>query len=185
MERQPDGAQVQSHSRLTAEALGEGHSAEAVAALLPATAERSLTITHRFHAPRALVWQAWTDPVHIPHWWGPVGTSYEVRQMEVREGGIWHYVQVEPPGEPHTFYGLYHTVEPMSRLLHTFEYEGAPGEVMVEQIRFVEEGGDTIVEDTMIMASSEALQAMVGTGMEEGAVQTFQRLAALLERLAA
>nr|WP_238327966.1 SRPBCC domain-containing protein [Paenibacillus gorillae] len=29
-------------------------------------------VTRTFHAPRELVFQSWTDPAHLPHWWGPL-----------------------------------------------------------------------------------------------------------------
>lgn len=32
-----------------------------------------LSLSRVFDAPRALVWQAWTDPNHIEQWWGPHG----------------------------------------------------------------------------------------------------------------
>jgi uncharacterized protein YndB with AHSA1/START domain len=34
-------------------------------------AERELTITRVFDAPRALVFKVWTDPKHLAQWWGP------------------------------------------------------------------------------------------------------------------
>ncbi|MDA5110891.1 SRPBCC domain-containing protein [Brevibacillus thermoruber] len=32
---------------------------------------RNLIISRTFQAPRELVFQAWTDPHHLPQWWGP------------------------------------------------------------------------------------------------------------------
>jgi uncharacterized protein YndB with AHSA1/START domain len=32
--------------------------------------DREVFITRIFDAPRALVFEAYTDPKHIPHWWG-------------------------------------------------------------------------------------------------------------------
>jgi len=34
------------------------------------TAEREITITRVFDAPRALVFQAWTDAAQLAQWWG-------------------------------------------------------------------------------------------------------------------
>src|SRR5215216_6171428 len=33
--------------------------------------EPSMIATRTFDAPRALVWTAFTDPVHVARWWGP------------------------------------------------------------------------------------------------------------------
>ncbi len=36
-------------------------------------AEREIVATRVFDAPRELVFEAFTDPVHISNWWGPNG----------------------------------------------------------------------------------------------------------------
>ncbi|HUD86986.1 MAG TPA: SRPBCC domain-containing protein, partial [Xanthobacteraceae bacterium] len=44
-----------------------------VAAQTKPLAERELTITRVFDAPRALVFKAWTDAAQLAQWWGPQG----------------------------------------------------------------------------------------------------------------
>jgi uncharacterized protein YndB with AHSA1/START domain len=51
-----------------------------------------------FNAPRELVWKAWTDPLHVVHWWGPRGFTTTVETMDVRPGGIWKHVMHGPDG---------------------------------------------------------------------------------------
>lgn len=48
-------------------------------------------ISRTFNAPRALVWKAWTETEHLAHWWGPKGCTVEVRKLDVRPGGLFHY----------------------------------------------------------------------------------------------
>ncbi|NUR88331.1 MAG: polyketide cyclase [Nonomuraea sp.] len=38
-------------------------------------------------APRAAVWQAWTDPARLARWWIPAPTRCRVERLEVRPGG--------------------------------------------------------------------------------------------------
>jgi uncharacterized protein YndB with AHSA1/START domain len=42
--------------------------------------------------PRELVFAAWTDPKHVPRWWGPNGFTNTVLEMDVRPGGVWRLV---------------------------------------------------------------------------------------------
>ena len=34
-----------------------------------------LEFVRTYHAPRQLVWEAWTDPDQLAQWWGPRGVS--------------------------------------------------------------------------------------------------------------
>ena len=62
------------------------------------TASREITATRVFDAPRELVFDAWTDPVHISNWWGPVGFTTTTKRMDVRPGGVWEHVMHGPDG---------------------------------------------------------------------------------------
>jgi uncharacterized protein YndB with AHSA1/START domain len=44
-----------------------------------------------FDAPRERVWQAWTDPEHLKHWWGPKDFKVHTCKVDLRPGGIFHY----------------------------------------------------------------------------------------------
>lgn len=54
-----------------------------------------------FDAPRALVYQAFTDPDHLASWWGPIGNSLPRDEIEfdVRPGGYQRWTEVIA-GEP-------------------------------------------------------------------------------------
>ena len=49
-------------------------------------------ITRVVNAPRDLVWKAWTEAEHLQHWWGPKGSTVEVKKVDLRLGGVFHYV---------------------------------------------------------------------------------------------
>lgn len=49
---------------------------------------RELTITRLFNAPRELVFRAWTDPKSLARWWGPMGVTNPVCEVDPRPGGI-------------------------------------------------------------------------------------------------
>lgn len=77
---------------------------------------RELVITRVFDAPRELVFQAWTDPKHLAHWWGPKGFTMEISKMDFQPGGIFHYCQRSPQG--HTMWGkfVFQEIEAPERL---------------------------------------------------------------------
>ena len=52
-------------------------------------AERALTLTRVFDAPRELVWQAWTDQRHAAQWWGPRHHPNTHVEIDARVGGRW------------------------------------------------------------------------------------------------
>jgi uncharacterized protein YndB with AHSA1/START domain len=55
------------------------------------TKEPVFTISRVFDAPRDLVWETWTDPKHLAHWWGPKGSTVARCDMNLAPGGIFHY----------------------------------------------------------------------------------------------
>lgn len=46
-----------------------------------------LTIHRVIRAPRASVWNAWTDPADLARWWLPAPTRCRVERLEVRPAG--------------------------------------------------------------------------------------------------
>jgi len=60
--------------------------------------ERSVTITRVLKAPRALVWEAWTDLKQLKEWWGPEQFTAPVVQGEVKTGGEVHITMRGPQG---------------------------------------------------------------------------------------
>ena len=58
-----------------------------------------------FKAPCERVWRAWSEAEQLKHWWGPKGCSVEVRRLEFRPGGFFHYA-MKFAGEP-TMWGRF------------------------------------------------------------------------------
>lgn len=50
-----------------------------------------IIMTRTFDAPRELVWTAFTDPKHVTKWYGGNAFAGQVREMDVRQGGIWRH----------------------------------------------------------------------------------------------
>ena len=143
--------------------------------------DREIHIERVFDAPRDRVFAAYTDPELIPQWWGPHGTETVVDVMEVEAGGSWRFVSRGDDGET-AFRGTYREVTPPERIVQTFEWEGMPGHVSVETAQFEDLGERTKVVTTSIFHTPEERDGMLGSGMEKGMNETFERLDELLAR---
>jgi uncharacterized protein YndB with AHSA1/START domain len=143
----------------------------------PGTPE--IVMARVFDAPRAMVFKAFTDPAAIAQWWGPRRFTTRVETMEVRPGGRWRIVH-EGDGREHGFHGVYHDSCAPERLTRTFEYEGSPGNVLLETVVFEAVGDRTRVTTQSVFQSVAARDGMVKAGMESGGRESFDRLAELL-----
>jgi uncharacterized protein YndB with AHSA1/START domain len=146
--------------------------------------DREIRFERTFDAPRELVFRAYTDPALIPQWWGPGYLTTIVEVMEVWPGGRWRYIQRDPDGNEYAFHGEYREVMPPERLVSTFVFEGEPTQMMVDSATFEDLGGKTRLTVVSSTNNPEALKGMLESGMQEGANETYDRLAALVAELA-
>ena len=143
--------------------------------------DREIHIERIFNAPRARVWQAFTDPKMVAQWWGR-GNKLVIERMEVERGGHWRYVEHSSDG-PHGFEGRYREVTPPQRLVQTFEWDGMPGYVMIETVNFEDLGdGRTRVVTTLLAHTTEERDGMLNSGMEQGMNQSYAALDKLLTK---
>jgi uncharacterized protein YndB with AHSA1/START domain len=162
-------------------AAGPARSSSALTITLPSDLE--IVLTRTFDAPRALVFKTMTDPALIPQWWGPQAYTTTVDRMDVRPGGKWRFVNGMPDGRRTGFHGVYREITPPERLVYTFEWEGLPGHISTETVTFDERDGKTTLTNTVRFDSVQDRDGMLRSGMEKGATETMDRLAALLAEL--
>ncbi len=145
--------------------------------------ERELVMTRVFDAPRDLVFEAHTSCEHMSNWWGP--RKYEVAGCEIdfRPGGTWRIVHRASDGGEHVFYGEYREIVRPERIVWTFGFEGMPGEPGPETMVFEEHDGTTTLTTTSVFNSVEERDGVLESGMEAGAVETYERLDGYLEEL--
>jgi uncharacterized protein YndB with AHSA1/START domain len=140
-----------------------------------------LTITRRFASDARRVFAAHVDPELVVRWWGPRHLTTTVECLEARPGGRWRYVQTAPDGSVHAFHGYFHLVEDATRLVTTFEYEGTPGQVFLNDLRLSEAEGVTLLVQTSAYTRGADRDAMVAAGMRDGVLDSHERLDELLE----
>ena len=141
-----------------------------------------LVFERTFDAPRERVWKAFTDPEIVPRWWGPHGTTTKIVEMDVRPGGKWRYVSSAADRDDVEFYGEYLTVTPPEGFEWTFMFdvEGVGPMGGPETFSFEDLGGRTKVRSVSYFDSVEAIDGALATGMVRGAIETWDRLEALL-----
>ena len=141
---------------------------------------QEIIIKRVFDAPRALVFQAWTDPKQVALWWGPNGFTTTIEEMDVRPGGVWRQVMHGPDGTDYPNESVFVDVVQYERLVYTLtggRKGGAP--VKMEKITTFEEvEGGTRVTMRAVFDSAEARDRNVRDyGSIEGGKQTLERLA--------
>ena len=141
---------------------------------------QTIAWTREFEAPAARVFAAHTDPALVARWIGPAGTTLHMREFDARTGGCWSYVVRGARGDEWAFHGSFHEVAAPSRLVQTFEFEGAPGHPNLDVILFQDlPGGRSRLTGTGVYLSVEDRDAMLA-GMDQGMDADFIRLDALL-----
>lgn len=145
--------------------------------------DREIVMTRVFEAPRDLVFEAHTSCEHLRSWWGPRRYGIASCEMDFRPGGAWRIVHRGPDGEEQGFHGEYREIARPERIVWTFEWDGAPGHGSVDTLTLEELDGRTTLIATSVFRTVEDRDAMLGSGMEEGAAETWDRLAEYLEAL--
>jgi len=147
-----------------------------------ATGGLELLITRVFDAPRALVYDAWTNPEHVVQWRGPRGRAASHVELDVRPGGRWRLCwRADAGGDAVCQGGVYRVVEPPERLVYTNIWEnmpGVPGVELVVEVRFTEDNGRT----TMRFRQTGFDTVEFRDGHERGWSNSFDALATFVAR---
>jgi uncharacterized protein YndB with AHSA1/START domain len=142
--------------------------------------DHELVVERRFDAPRGRVYAALIDPKLVPQWWGPARLTTVVERMDVRVGGTWRILQREAEGTEYAFHGEYRDVESGTRIVRTFEFEGAPGQVLVESTTLEDDGAGTKMRLHVLFPTRAARDGMTSAGMEDGMREGWDRFDALV-----
>ena len=145
--------------------------------------KQELISTVVLDAPRELVFKAYTDPKLFVKWWGPRRYENKILKYDSRTGGEWHVVQHGADGAEFGFRGVNHEVLAPERICQTFEYLGVPGHVALQTATFEDLGNKTKIVAQIVFQSVMDRDGMVASGMRDGADDSMERLADLLETL--
>ena len=102
-----------------------------------------IVITREFDAPIALVFDVFTKPEHVKKTFAPFGEKVTICSIDLRVGGDYHIVMVTDDGTECSFRGTYLEVEPPTRTVQTWLFEGWPDAEAVESMDLQETDGVT------------------------------------------
>jgi uncharacterized protein YndB with AHSA1/START domain len=146
--------------------------------------DREIVITRIFDAPRAVVFEAWTNPEHVAHWWDPSGVPLAVCEIDLRPNGAFRWVPCAPDGgEGHAFTGIYQEIVPSEKLVFTVRMFPSSPEP-VGTLIFTEEGKKTKLTITIECATNKDRDALLQMRIDAGTAQTLENLAAYLPKIA-
>ena len=157
--------------------------------------EREVKIVRTFNAPRALVWQAWTNPTYVAQWWGPRGFTNPVCEWDARPGGRIHVVMRASDEiatmigrADHPMTGEFTEVVPTERLAFVSTAVDDSGKPLLDAlttVRLSERDGKT---DMVLHACAKGfveIAARMLEGMEAGWTQSIDKLGELVSGNAA
>jgi uncharacterized protein YndB with AHSA1/START domain len=150
-----------------------------LAVSLPSDCE--VALTRVFRAPRQLLYDAFSKPEILKRWFGPRGWSLVTCEVDARVGGGFRFVLRAPDGRELGMRGVYRELSPPERSIHTESFDDFPGESLVTAV-FTEVDGETTLVATILYPSKEVRDAVIKSGMEQGAAESYDKLAELLPR---
>ncbi len=142
--------------------------------------DREIVMTREFNAPRRLVFDAFSKPELLKRWFGPHGWSLEVCEVDFRVGGGFRFILRGPDGRQMGMRGVYREIVAPERSVHMESFDDYPGESQVTGV-FSEQGGKTTLTVTVLYESQMVRDAVIKSGMERGAAESYDRLAELLD----
>ena len=145
--------------------------------------ERTVTLTRLYAAPRALVWQAWTDAAHLARWFGPRGFTSSVPELDLRVGGALRSVMHGPDGNDYPMKGIFSEVKPPERLVFSNIAIDKDGNHLLEgetTVILEEQGGKTKLTLHTYAKGLVPFAPQMLAGMEAGWSQSLDKLETLV-----
>jgi len=166
------------------------------------TDEGEILFTRVLDAPRALVWQAWTDPAHFVRWFGPASIAVKNCAIDARPGGTirFRHEAADGSGLKVDVAGAFEEVDAPRRLVILFNFVDADGRPATHplvpdwplrarlrtEVTLDERNGGTLLTVRQTVVPKEAA-ASAGVRKErglarEGWAETLDRLEVLVGR---
>jgi uncharacterized protein YndB with AHSA1/START domain len=108
-----------------------------------------IVATRQFDAPLELVFDVLTKPEHVRQWFAPFTDVVTECSIDLRVGGSYHIVIVTQEGRECSFRGTYLEVEPPTRTVATWLFEGWPDAHAVDTLELHETDGVTTLTSTL------------------------------------
>ena len=141
-----------------------------------------IVTTREFEAPLALVFDVLTKPEHVSKWFAPFTCKVTECSIDLRVGGTYHIVFVTEDGTECSFRGTYLEVEPPTRTVSTWLFEGWPDADAVETVDLREANGVTTLTTKLAFRDKAGRDHMTRS---DGQEDSFDKLEDYLRSLLA
>jgi uncharacterized protein YndB with AHSA1/START domain len=147
--------------------------------------DREVVVARTFDAPRALVFDAYTQPELLMRWYGAPGRSLVVCEIDLRVGGAYRFLWRGAGKKDVGMHGVHREIVRPERIVRTETWEDWDAGEVVETIVLTERerDGATTLTSTGLYPSREVRDAVMKAGLESGTRETLARLAAMLSSL--
>jgi uncharacterized protein YndB with AHSA1/START domain len=122
-------------------------------AVITFPSDLEVVITRQFDAPIALVFEVLTQPEHVRRWGATPPDEMTECLMDLRVGGNYRSSFVTGDGTVCAFHGTYLEVEPPSRTVQTWHFNGWPDVEAVETMELHE--ADAVTTFTWSLAFAD------------------------------
>lgn len=156
--------------------------------------EKTVRIERLFNAPIQLVWEVWTNPLHIEKWWGPKNFTNPTVEFDFKVGGSYRIVMRSPEGVDYPIIGKFLEITPFQSFVISDLVDEHPDEWVAEvqkmagvtgdreilnsklRVLFEEIDGKTKVVLLTEFASNQIRDGFASSGMKEGWSESFEKL---------
>lgn len=118
-------------------------------AVIEFPSDLEIITTRQFDAPIDLVFEVLTKPEHVRRWFAPFEDKMTVCSIDLRVGGNYHQVFLAEDGTECSFRGTYLEIDPPTRTVETWLFEGWPDAEAIETVELQETDGVTTLKLTL------------------------------------
>lgn len=144
--------------------------------------KRTVKIEKTLNAPIELVWEVWTVPEHIVHWWNPRGSDTKIEKHEFKVGGEWKYSMLMPNGRPFIAEGTYSEIVHHKLIRSKADFKPMTEGVEIQSL-FESDGEKTFFTFYVIHSTEDYKIQQENMGIKNGWGSVFERLEIFLVNL--
>jgi uncharacterized protein YndB with AHSA1/START domain len=141
--------------------------------------DREIVLSRVIDAPRARVFEAFTQPDQITRWFGPEGFSTETLEIDIREGGRWRFIYTGPDGTRWDNRMVFLRIDAPKLLEvdHGTDADNDPGRFRTTITFDEQSNGKCVLTMRQLHPTREQRDAAIGFGAIEFGYQTLDKLA--------
>jgi len=142
--------------------------------------DREIVLSRVINARRELVFAAWSDPKHLPQWFGPAEFKIETKEIDIRVGGTWRFDMIAPDGNKRWPSRMtFRRIEEPSLIEfdHGADKDDDPGMFRTTVTFDQQSDGKTVITMRQLHPTKAQRDAGIGFGAVEFGYQTLDKLA--------